>query len=39
LRINLNNESNKWFGALPDDNNMDSEYLIDYVRVWNKKEK
>ena len=37
LRINVNNESNKWFGALPDDNRMDAEYLIDYVRVWKKK--
>ncbi len=37
LRINVNNESNKWFGALPDDNRLDGEYLVDYVRIWKKK--
>jgi len=34
LEININNESNKWFGALPDDNRLDGEYHIKYVRVW-----
>jgi beta-glucanase (GH16 family) len=34
LEINVNNESNKWFKALPDDNRLDEEYRIKYVRVW-----
>ncbi|MFI3289731.1 MAG: family 16 glycosylhydrolase [Rikenellaceae bacterium] len=38
LRINVNNESNKWFKALPDgDLGVDEEYLIDYIRVWKRK--
>ncbi len=36
LRININNESNKWFGALPDDNRLDEVYLVDYFRLWEK---
>ncbi len=36
-QINLNNESNKWFGALPDDDRLDEVYLVDYVRVWQQK--
>lgn len=36
LTINLNNESNKWFGALPDDNRLDQSYRVKYVRVWKK---
>ncbi|MFI3280558.1 MAG: family 16 glycosylhydrolase [Rikenellaceae bacterium] len=38
LHVNINNESNKWFGALPDDNYLDSEYYIDYFRVWHREE-
>lgn len=34
LSINLNNESNKWFGALPDDKRLDQEYRVKYVRIW-----
>ncbi len=37
LKVNFNNESNKWFGALPDDNFLDVEYLVDYFRVWQRK--
>ena len=37
LTINVNNESNKWFGAVPDDSRLDREYRVRYVRVWNKK--
>lgn len=38
LEINVNNESNKWFGALPDDDRLDGEMRVKYVRVWQKKE-
>ncbi|TYA65933.1 family 16 glycosylhydrolase [Seonamhaeicola marinus] len=34
LEINFNCESNKWFGALPDDNRLDGEYHVKYFRVW-----
>ena len=34
LTINVNNESNKWFKALPDDSRTDQEYRVKYVRVW-----
>lgn len=34
LFINLNNESNEWFGALPDDSKLNEKYLVDYVRLW-----
>ena len=34
LTINLNNESNQWFGALPDDNRLDGAYRVKYMRVW-----
>ncbi len=38
LKINLNNESNKWLGALPEgDHRIDEKYLVDYVRVWKRK--
>ncbi len=37
LHININNESNKWFGALPDDKRLNEEYIIDYLRVWQKR--
>lgn len=33
LEININNESNKWFGALPDER-TDKEFHIKYMRVW-----
>ncbi len=36
-QINLNNESNVWLGAVPDDSRLDEVYLVDYVRVWQKK--
>ncbi len=36
LRININNESNKWFDALPDDSKVNETYLVDYFRVWTK---
>jgi len=34
LQVNFNCESNKWFGALPDDNRLDGEYHIKYFRTW-----
>lgn len=37
LEVNINCESNKWFGALPDDNRLDGEFHIKYFRVWEKK--
>ncbi len=37
LNVNINNESNKWFGALPDDRYVDEKYLVDYFRVWKRK--
>lgn len=38
LEVNFNCESNKWFGALPDDDRLDGEYHIKYFRVWEAKE-
>ncbi len=37
LHININNESNKWLGATPNGTGVDKKYLVDYVRVWQKK--
>lgn len=37
LEVNFNCESNKWFGALPDDNRLDGEYNVNYFRVWKQK--
>lgn len=37
LFININCESNKWFGALPDDAGIKEQYEVKYVRVWEKK--
>ncbi|WP_282036594.1 family 16 glycosylhydrolase [Saccharicrinis aurantiacus] len=37
LEINFNCESNKWFGALPDDNRLNEVYKVDYFRAWQKK--
>ncbi|MRT92008.1 family 16 glycosylhydrolase [Ancylomarina sp. 16SWW S1-10-2] len=37
LEVNFNCESNKWFGALPDDNRLDGIYKINYFRVWKLK--
>lgn len=34
LEVNFNCESNKWFGALPDDGRLDGEYHVKYFRVW-----
>ena len=36
LKININNESNKWFGALPDDNRLNEVFKTDYFRVWER---
>jgi len=36
LEINFNNESNKWFGALPDDSKLNELFRVDYFRVWQK---
>ncbi len=37
LEVNFNCESNKWFGALPDDNRLDGEYHVKYFRAWQSK--
>ena len=37
LQININNESNKWFGALPDDNRLNEEFRVKYFRAWKSK--
>lgn len=37
LEVNINNESNKWFGALPNEN-IDEEFLIDYFRYFKSKD-
>lgn len=34
LEININCESNKWFGALPDDERLKGKMKVRYVRVW-----
>ena len=34
LEVNFNCESNKWFGALPDNNKLNGEYHVKYFRVW-----
>ncbi|NIJ45002.1 beta-glucanase (GH16 family) [Wenyingzhuangia heitensis] len=37
LEINFNNESNKWFGALPSDKSkLDQEFRVKYFRYWSK---
>lgn len=36
LTINVNNESNKWFGALPEEDREDRDYRVNYVRVWDR---
>ncbi|WP_187271104.1 family 16 glycosylhydrolase [Neolewinella aurantiaca] len=36
LEININCESNKWFGALPDDDRLKGKMKVKYVRVWSK---
>ena len=38
LEININNESNKWFGALPDNTRLTGEYRVKYFRAWKKVE-
>ncbi|MBB3696726.1 family 16 glycosylhydrolase [Flammeovirga yaeyamensis] len=38
LEVNFNNESNKWFGALPDDNRLNEEFRVKYFRVWESKQ-
>jgi len=37
LEVNFNCESNKWFGALPDDNRLAGEYHVKYFRAWESK--
>lgn len=37
LEVNFNCESNKWFGALPDNKRLDGKYKVNYFRVWKKK--
>lgn len=37
LEVNFNCESNKWFGALPDNNRLDGEFHIKYFRAWKQK--
>lgn len=37
LEVNFNCESNKWFGALPDDERLDGEYHVKYFRAWKSK--
>ncbi|WP_109436780.1 family 16 glycosylhydrolase [Aquimarina sp. AU119] len=37
LEVNFNCESNKWFGALPDDNRLDGEFHVKYFRTWKRK--
>jgi beta-glucanase (GH16 family) len=36
LEINVNNESNKWFGALPDDKGIDEVFRVKYFRAWRR---
>ncbi|WP_341220731.1 family 16 glycosylhydrolase [Polaribacter atrinae] len=37
LAVNINCESNKWFGALPDDNQLNGEFHLKYFRAWKSK--
>ncbi len=37
LAININCESNKWFGALPDNNRLNGEFHLKYFRAWKSK--
>ncbi|AWG22716.1 glycoside hydrolase [Flavobacterium faecale] len=37
LEVNFNCESNKWFGALPDDKRLDGEFHVKYFRAWDHK--
>lgn len=37
LEVNFNAESNKWFGALPDDNRLNGEFRVKYFRTWKSK--
>lgn len=37
LHININSESNKWFGALPNDAGINEKMKVNYVRLWQKK--
>lgn len=39
LEVNFNCESNKWFGALPDDERLAGEYHVRYFRAWERKGK
>ncbi|WP_139955949.1 family 16 glycosylhydrolase [Flavicella sediminum] len=39
LEVNFNCESNKWFGALPDNDRLDGEFHIKYFRAWKQKKK
>lgn len=38
MQVNFNNESNKWFGALPSEKSkLDQEFKVAYFRYWSKK--
>jgi len=37
LEVNFNCESNKWFGALPDNDRLNGEYHVKYFRAWEHK--
>ncbi|WP_282122149.1 family 16 glycosylhydrolase [Algibacter mikhailovii] len=37
LEVNFNCESNKWFGALPDNNRLNGKFYVKYFRVWESK--
>ncbi len=38
LEVNFNCESNRWFGAVPDDSKLDQEFKVNYFRVWQQKQ-
>ncbi|MEM9081163.1 MAG: family 16 glycosylhydrolase [Verrucomicrobiota bacterium] len=37
LRMSINIEANDWFKALPNDETLPNEYVIDWVRAWQPK--
>jgi beta-glucanase (GH16 family) len=38
LEVNINCESNEWFGAVPDDSRLDKDYRVKYFRAWKQTE-
>lgn len=36
LEVNINCESNKWFGAMPDNTRLNREMRVNYCRIWTK---